>query len=286
MIALIFSKERTDTIGLYFERALKNLNIPFDHFCSSQMDRIPPTYDLYFRIADPYCERVLPVHLSPAIYWTSDIHIKSSLSHLKRQVRSYSFVTTCLPQGGEKLSPYANKVYYVSCGCDLKIHQKLDLPKKYDIGYVGTDGGIPRKFILQELKERYPESFIGTAPYTKMSEIYSQSKIGFNYPIRLEGMTMRSFEIPACGTIQFMPKLPKGWIEDLGFFHQRNIIIYENFKELIQLIDYYLVHDEERERIAKAGYDHVRNHHTYTQKLKEIMTWVEKDIGLSYQSFS
>src|SRR3989344_5802576 len=101
MIALIFSKARNDTVGIYIERALKNLNIPFDHYCSSQMDQIPSKYDLYFRVADPYVDRELPKHLSPAIYWTSDIHIKSSLAHLKRQVGDYDFITCCLPEGIE-----------------------------------------------------------------------------------------------------------------------------------------------------------------------------------------
>lgn len=279
-IALIFSKDRQDTIGIYIERALKSLHVPFDHYCSSRMQEIPSGYNLYFRIADPYGERKLPKYLLPSIYWTSDIHVGSSYEQYKRQVSNYNFVTCCLPQGIQKLSKYAKKVYYISCGCDLEVHRKIDLPKVYDIGYVGTDGGVPRKFILQELKERYPKSFIGTAPYTQMAEIYSQSKIGFNYPIQMEGLTMRSFEIPACGTIQFMPKLPSYWFEQLGFYDRKNIVIYQDFNDLITLINYYLTHEDKREQIAQAGYEHVRKNHTYTHKVKEIIQLVHREIGI------
>jgi len=285
-IALIFSKVREDTVGRYIERVFEELEFSFDHYCSSQMKAIPKGHVLYFRVADGYEDRKLPLYLKPSVYWTSDVHLEGPYHHLKHQVKNYNIIFSCLPLGIEKLRNYSNKNIYVPFGCDPKIHKKLNLPKRYDIGFVGTDGGIPRKFILQELRERYPNSFMGLAPSTQMAEIYSQSKVGFNYPIRLEGMTMRSFEIPACGTLQFMPRLPKQWIEQTGFHHKKNIIIYENFSDLVHLIDYYLAHDEEREKIAQAGHEHVLSHHTYKHKVVEIFHHIERELGLVYGSFS
>ena len=262
-IALIFSKTREDTVGAYIERAFLELGLSFDHYCSTQMAQIPQGYHLYFRVADGYEERKLPFILKPSAYWISDVHLDSSCRHLKSQLRNYELIFSCLPMGLEKFKKEVKRIYYINFGCDPKIDQKLDLQKKYDIGFVGTDGGVPRKFILQELRERYPNSFIGLAPYAQIAEIYSQSKLGFNYPIRLEGMTMRSFEIPACGTIELMPRLPNQWMAQTGFYHKKNIIIYEDLHDLIRLIDYYLVHDAEREKIAQEGYEHVLKYHTY-----------------------
>jgi len=279
-VALIFAKTRPDTIGIYIERAMAALNIPFDHFSSLEMEKIPKGYDLYFRIPDAHTERRLPIELKPNVFWVSDVHLKAPLRHMKRQVKAYDLILSLLPLGLEKLKKYHDKIYFLGCACDPTIHQKRDLPKCYDIGYVGTDGGIPRKFFLQELRERYPNSYIGTADYTKMSEIYSQSKIGFNYPIRSEGMTMRSFEIPACGTLQFMLKLPKPWGEDLGFSHKENIIYYKDFNELVELIDYYLKHDDEREAMAFRGYEHVRKHHTYTDRVREAFQIIQRELGV------
>ena len=50
---------------------------------------------------------------------------------------------------------------------------------------------------------------------------------------------------------------------------------YDNFKELKRLIDYYLKHDTERERIRRAGHEQVRNGCTYKARLTEALRVVE-----------
>ena len=51
--------------------------------------------------------------------------------------------------------------------------------------------------------------------------------------------------------------------------------MYRTPEELIEKAEYYLVHDEEREAIAKAGRDKVLRCYTYRKKLKELIEWVE-----------
>ncbi|MBI4040254.1 MAG: glycosyltransferase [Deltaproteobacteria bacterium] len=280
-VALIYSKERSDTSGIYFERAMAKLGIPYDHYCSTQMHSIPTGYDLYFRLEDGRLERMLPTHLSPSVYWITDVHLAGPYHHLKRQVGNYDLIISGLPLGVEKLKHFAKRIHFISFGCDPEIHQKYFLPKSYDLGFVGTDGGIPRKFILQELRERYPNSYIGKAPHTQMSKIYSQSKIGLSYPIRLEGVTMRFFEIAACGALICAPQLKAPWLEDMGFYHKKNIIVFNDLTHLIELIDYYLKHATARETIAQAGHEHVLAHHTYAHKMKEAFALIEKELGIS-----
>lgn len=54
---------------------------------------------------------------------------------------------------------------------------------------------------------------------------------------------------------------------------------YGDFKELKKLIDYYIEHDEEREKIRKSGYERVKKDHTYTNRLKEMFEVInEKNI--------
>ena len=277
-IALIFSKTRSDTVGNYIEKVFQNLHITYDHYCSSKMNEIPQAYDLYFRIYDGYCEREIPYFLKPKIYWVGDVHLSAPLYHMRKQVKDYEIIFSFLHLGAEKLKRYSRKIHVLNYACDPLIHRKLQVSRKFDLGFVGTDGGVPRKFILQELRERYPHSFLGLAPYTKMAEIYSQSKIGFNYTIRGEGMTMRSFEIPACGTILFMQKIKKEWLEDLGFEDRKNLVIYENLEHLIELIDYYLVHDNEREKIAQSGHELVHSRHTYSHKVKEAISLIQEKL--------
>ena len=56
--------------------------------------------------------------------------------------------------------------------------------KKFDIGFVGTEAKKNlRKVLIEKLKKKYPQSFFGTAEHTQMRNIYSASKVGFNYSI-------------------------------------------------------------------------------------------------------
>jgi hypothetical protein len=62
------------------------------------------------------------------------------------------------------------------------------------------------------------------------------------------------------------------------FTDKKHLVFYDfnNFEQLKNLIDYYLAHPKEAEAIRKAGFDHVRNNHTYknrwTHILKEVLS--------------
>ena len=55
------------------------------------------------------------------------------------------------------------------------------------------------------------------------------------------------------------------------FTDKENMVFYEygNFGQLKELIDYYLIHDDERERIRKAGHEYVKANCTYHNRLQE-----------------
>ena len=45
----------------------------------------------------------------------------------------------------------------------------------------------------------------------------------------------------------------------------------QNTRDLIQKIDYFLAHEEERQAIRDAAFEHVRTNDTYTNRLQEIV---------------
>lgn len=47
-----------------------------------------------------------------------------------------------------------------------------------------------------------------------------------------------------------------------------------DFMEMRRLIEHYLRHDDERERIRRAGQDHVRQNHTYARRVEALLTTV------------
>jgi spore maturation protein CgeB len=106
-----------------------------------------------------------------------------------------------------------------------------------------------------------------------MSEIYSQSKLGFNYSIFNE-LNMRFFEIMSSGTMLLTNPIKECNIEKLGFRDGEHLRVYHNPKELFALIDYYLSHDQERELIAQKGYNMVISKHTYDNRVREMLEYI------------
>ena len=62
------------------------------------------------------------------------------------------------------------------------------------------------------------------------------------------------------------------------FIDGENVVFYEykNLKQLKELIDYYLTHDDEREKIRMAGHNLVKENYTYKNRWQHIMKEIEK----------
>jgi len=273
-IALIFDKERADTMGIYFERALKALGHDIAHFLSKDIRNIKPEYDFYFRVDDGHYDYLIPERLTPRVYYVSDTHLRGPFKKIKKHISRGAYDLVFCPMLKEievlkKVSPV--DVIWMNVGCDPEIHKRLDVERKYDIGFVGNDGGIPRKFYLQEIRERHPNSFIGKADYRDISRIYSASKIGFSFAIRGECFTMRNYEIMACGAMLLMKRLRDDSAERAGFIDKKHLVMFDRPKDLFKLIDYYLKNREEREAIAENGYRLIVERHTYVNRLSEMV---------------
>jgi len=270
-IALIFNKDRADTTGCYYERVLKESNLDFKHFTTQSASEIGAGFDLYLRIDHGDYKYDLPVSFHPAAFLAIDTHLKKPYRKILRQARHYDFVFTAQKEGAQKLTKaLKKKVEWIAHACDPEIHKKLNLKKKYAVGFVGSYGGegSKRQELLLKVKSQFPASFIGNAPHMQMSKIYSSSKIGINYSLNND-INMRMFEILGCGAMLITNKIEENGFNEL-FEEGRHVVIYETKEELLTLIDYYLLHREEREKITRAGYELAINQHTYKHRLKKM----------------
>lgn len=273
-IALVFDKDRPGVSGIYFARALEKKGYVYDHFWTRDAQKIPASYDLYLRIDHGDYEYDLPKNLRPKAFYACDCHLKYPYAQIQKQAGNYDFVFVSQRGVEVEFKRKGINAFWSPMGCDPEIHKKLDLKKIYDIGFVGTDGGVPRKFYLQELRERYPNSFIGQADYREMSEIYSQAKIGFHYihctSKHKSDFSMRAFEIMSCGAMLVMSYIAKEEFQKLGYFDRKNIVIYRDPKELFFLIEYYLNNVEEREKIADQGHRITVAQHSYEKRVEDM----------------
>jgi spore maturation protein CgeB len=81
--------------------------------------------------------------------------------------------------------------------------------------------------------------------------------------------TRRCFEIPATKTFMLSQ-----YSDDLAALFKENaeVVFFRDKSEMIEKIQYYLQHDEERERIALAGYERLlRDGHEVTDRANEIL---------------
>lgn len=110
----------------------------------------------------------------------------------------------------------------------------------------------------------------------KMTKLYNESKIILNpygdHP-NFFIPNNRTFEIPATRSFQLtdMPRDAKRY-----FKLKKEIVVYKDQKEFKELIDYYLDNNEEREKIAQAGYKRVEKEHTIYHRIESIMKVVSK----------
>lgn len=81
--------------------------------------------------------------------------------------------------------------------------------------------------------------------------------------------TQRTFEIPACGSLQIAPRNE----EILSFFDEnKEIVCFESLDELKDRAQFYLAHPNKRKEIARRGFERVlRDHHTYFDRVQSIL---------------
>jgi spore maturation protein CgeB len=109
---------------------------------------------------------------------------------------------------------------------------------------------------------------------TETPDVYAASTINLNlfHPQIIEGVPMRVYDVLACGGFllsQYRPVLEEQFTigKDLDVFH--------NPHELAEKVDYYLQYEDERNAIAQHGQQTVLQHHTYSQRLQQIVEWLD-----------
>lgn len=274
-VAVLFEYERPGTTGFYWERAFRALGVSCDHWRLADAARIPPEYALYVRVdhGDDYEVR-LPAALRPSVFYAIDTHVPHSWRKIRRAAGWYDLSVYCHLEAAERMGGA-----WIPVGCDSELHGAVPGERLYDVAFVGTDGRVPRKFLLQALRERYPRSFIGGAPHDGMAAIYSRSRIGFNYAINND-VNMRVFEAMAAGALLVTnPVRPDGF-QRLGLEGGRHLRFYRSPRELFEVIDEVVAAPAAAQQIAEAGQQLVLARHTYAHRMRQFLAEVARRLGV------
>jgi hypothetical protein len=116
----------------------------------------------------------------------------------------------------------------------------------------------------------------------EMIQMYSRSKINLGFSTcgdthlsdeRIMQIRLRDFEVPMSGGFYMVE-----YMEELADFYEigKEIVCYRSVEDLADKIKYYLIHDDEREKIRRAGYERCQRDHTWHKRFAQAF----KAIGL------
>ena len=109
-----------------------------------------------------------------------------------------------------------------------------------------------------------------------MYNILHTSLITLNHHVDVAGDyagNVRLFEATGTGTL-----LVTDWKTNLHkmFVPGKEVVAYRSPEECVEMVQYYLEHDEERGAIAHAGQQRTLRDHTYYQRMQEFEAIVRK----------
>lgn len=177
------------------------------------------------------------------------------------------------------------KVIHSQWGGSPLYTEDFSVTKKYDISLVGqlhgVRGQIMRKLMDAGLDikiwgnywENYPNWNGYLTDFGSMLRVFQESKICLNLSNPWHVGTMpqikgRHFEIPKAGGFQL--STPADNLESY-FISDKEIVLANDINQLIDKSRYYLDHEEERESIAKAGWERVQKEHLWYHRFQKIL---------------
>jgi len=206
----------------------------------------------------------------------------------------FDFFTTPDVYGERK---YATKgllnAIYFPFGCNEKLYRKIEIPKKYDVSFVGAWHPY-REWLVKRLRKsgfsvqtagyRWPD---GMLTLEQMITLFNESRINLNMsnsaswdaryllssprallnrirsPKSIEQLKARHFEINGCGGFQL-----SYYVEGLERHYEigKEIAIYLDPDDLLQKVMLYLANEPLRESIAQAGYQRTLDTHTFKKR--------------------
>lgn len=171
---------------------------------------------------------------------------------------------------------------------DPTIFKDYGLEKKYDTSFFGefkagayTDRKKYCEAIVKWKKYKYKfggrdcpgAEDVGFVPVNDVAKIYNQTKICFVNPSMRQFLLSRYFEVPACKAMLLCQNTLG--LQD-AFEKDKHYIMFENLGDFREKLDYYLEHDDERQKITDAGHKHVMSYHTHEIRAKQFVEMIKK----------
>ena len=216
------------------------------------------------------------------IAWFSDDHWRFD-NYSKRFINHFDYAITTDEQTIERYKQLGARVIHCQWATNQRFYKKLPLKLKYDVTFLGQCYG-DRKDYLEAIKRAGVDLHIfgrASGHYLEFEEtikLFNQSKINLNFSSSSQGshikqIKARVFEISMSGGFLLTEYAP--YLENY-FKINKEIVCFSTPAEAIDKIKYYLIHEEERLKIAEAGCQTALARHSWDQRIRKIFTEIEK----------
>ena len=168
-------------------------------------------------------------------------------------------------------------------GANPKYYFPIPSLNSYDVSFVGRRYAVRENFIIPLRQAGISVHGFGRnwksgyIPFKDLVSIFSNSRINLNFNIsmvdsKIKEIKARVVEVPMCGGF-----LLTSYAEGLEEYFRigEEIICFTSLQDLISKVKYYLENDEERKKIAAAGYKAALERHTWQREFSYILKELE-----------
>jgi hypothetical protein len=265
---------RNDGSPLYFTNVMKNMNHDVVHLSSEAKPDDYGEMDIYLWVdwGEDSLKSALPYkpikmnELHPSVYITSDTHL--GYNYRLNKAKEFDYVFCNQIRAVEEFAKDGIKAKWLPHAVEPQAYPNKPIAiKKYDIGFVGYVTFEKRAQMLDKLFREFPNFWYGQRLFEECAEIYRKSRIVFN-TAAVDDINMRCFEATATGSFlltEYVPTLSECFKDGV------HLVTYKSMDEAIEKAHYYLEHEVEREKIAKAGMEHTLANHTYKHRFEKVL---------------
>ena len=157
---------------------------------------------------------------------------------------------------------------------DTGVWKTCAVAKRNDVCFVGMVRQPERVDFLDAMFKAFPNFFYGQRFFDDASMVFNESKIVLNQAYS-DDTNMRVFEGMASGSMLLTPRVPH---LDKLVTDGVHCVMYDSTEDAIEKAHFFLAHDEEREKIAKAGYDEVYEKHQYKHRAEKMLELFESTV--------
>ncbi|MGH3008132.1 MAG: glycosyltransferase family protein [Gaiellaceae bacterium] len=219
----------------------------------------------------------------------------------ERQLRAFDLILTSFPHYVPIVRELGIASEYLKLAFDPRVLKRLEpIDMKHQAVFVGNLGRLQHargNDLLERAAERAPIEFWGylvddrspASPFARryhgeawgleMYRVLREARIVVNRHIDVaenNANNMRLYEATGVGSLLLTDT--KQNLDEL-FEVGREVVAYRDENELVEAVEYYLAHEDERAAIAAAGERRTLREHTYAVRMRELVEILGSHLG-------